>query len=309
MKADRTLLQILKAVNYSQTISEVADKLYLSQPYISNLLKKTEVTYQARLITRTKPIKLTAAGQAMINGLQAIISEEDRLVTAIDSLATAERPPLTIAVTDPFMSSQVTRLASVYAEANRRPKLEVRLLADNADPEELRHLDIVIGRKLLESDFMSLDLPVRQLYFFLSSNCLGYQPHQLYQPYSSAIFKSLNQTKYVGLADHSSFQRYVEMSFQKANLSLTTHMLVPTIADALRAVTTTSESTTITTLATAKQVFPKLDFNLIPIPSNFIALDTTINVRRGSNSAVKDLVDYLQGELIAAQKCEPARNS
>ena len=108
MKADRTLLQILKAVNYSQTISEVADKLYLSQPYISNLLKKTEVTYQARLITRTKPIKLTAAGQAMINGLQAIISEEDRLVTAIGSLATAERPPLTIAVTDPFMSSQVS---------------------------------------------------------------------------------------------------------------------------------------------------------------------------------------------------------
>lgn len=99
------------------------------------------------------------------------------------------------------------------------------------------------------------------------------------------------------------------MSFQKANLSLTTHMLVPTIADALRAVTTTSESTTITTLATAKQVFPKLDFNLIPIPSNFIALDTTINVRRGSNEAVKDLVDFLQGELIATQKRDSARHS
>lgn len=306
MKTDRILLQILKAVNYTNTISEVADKLYLSQPYISNLLKKTEETYHTTLINRRKPISLTTAGRTMIHGLQAVIIQEDRLAAAIEDLTPAENKPIIIGITDPFLSSKVTLLTSTYAHNHLKSKLEIRLLPDNADPEELRDLDIVIGEHLLGDDFTPSDLPMRLLYLFVSENCDGYQSDQIFQPYSSTVLKSLNTSTYIGLADHGRFQRYVEMSFQKASLSLTTNMLVPTPADALRAVATTPDSTTITTLENAKQVFPQLNFNLIELPSNFIALDTTINVRRDPSMEIQHLAIFLQAQLAACEDHAPA---
>lgn len=301
MKNDRTLLQILKAVNYTQTISEVADKLYLSQPYISNIIKKAEATYQITLINRTKPISLTVAGHAMLNGLEIIISEEDRLTAKISTLTSTEKRTITIGITDPFLSSKVTQLTSMYDQNNQQFKLEVRLLADDSNVEDVRDLDIVVGQHLLDPNFVPVDLPMRLLYLFVPDSCDGYQPGQLFQKYSSSILRSLNTTTYIGLAGHASFQRYVENSFQKANLILTTKMLVPTPLDALYAMAITPNSTTITTLETAKQVFPKSNFNLIALPSNFIALDTTINVRRDTGKSVKDLANFLQDKLISHQ--------
>ncbi|MFC6323161.1 LysR family transcriptional regulator [Companilactobacillus baiquanensis] len=298
MNANRILLQILKTVDYSQTISDVASQLYLSQPYISKLLKETESTHNVVLVNRTKPIELTDAGKIMVNGLQAIIDEEDRLNDSLNFLANQYNHPIRIGVTDPFMSSIVTELATKYYEEFQQ-KVQISLLTDITNNKEtLGGTDILIGRRLLDSRFEQIELPQRQLNLFVTNHCNGYQPDHLYQKFSTDFFDNMNMSKYVGLSGCDSFQHYVDMSFKKENIKLFTTILVPSAADALRAVNNLSQATTITTFSTAKQTFPNLDFNLIPLPAGFISLDTTINFRSGTSSDVKELVQFLRKKLL-----------
>lgn len=303
MSTTQTLLQILKEVDYAQTISDIANKLYLSQPYISKILKENEDVHRVQLVNRTKPIELTNAGRTMISGLQAIIDEEDRLNDSLNAIANADERPIRIAVTDPFMSSTVTELVTNYYQSCDHQKIQVSLLADVFNNKEvLSNFDILLGKRLKDSNFKQLEMPQRQLNLFVTDHCDGYQPDQLYQKFSTDFFETLNMVNYVGLAGCDSFQRYVEMSFKKENIGLATTVLVPTATDALRAVNNLSQATTITTISTAELVFPRLNFNLIPLPANFITLDTTINYRYGAGSMVSELAYYLQQELSSSNE-------
>lgn len=61
-------IQILENVNTSETITKLAAKLYLSQPYVSRLLKEMETEYGLILVDRQdKPISLTNAGRIVLN--------------------------------------------------------------------------------------------------------------------------------------------------------------------------------------------------------------------------------------------------
>lgn len=303
MSTNRILLQILKAVDYSQTISDVANQLYLSQPYISKLLKETETTHKIILVDRTKPISLTDAGRTMINGLQKIVDEENRLQDSLDAMARQDNQPIKVGVTDPFMSSLVTDLLTKNYEEYPSEKIQISLLSDfNNNNETLGGTDIIIGKRSLDSHFDHLEVPQRQLNLFVTSHCNGYLADKIYQKFSAELFDTLDMSNYVGLAGCDSFQRYVEMSFKKENINLSTTVLVPTAADALRAVNNLPQATTITTLSTAEQVFPELNFNLIPLPANFISLDSTISFRSSANSEIKGLAHFLQQQLLELNK-------
>ena len=61
------LYQILSTINQSRTISQVANQLYLSQPYISQVISKSEKKYQVKLVNRSSlPIELTKAGKQLL---------------------------------------------------------------------------------------------------------------------------------------------------------------------------------------------------------------------------------------------------
>lgn len=65
------LEKLLTSVKQAETLTKVAQELYVSQPYVSRILKQAEEKYQVQLVERQKnPISLTLAGQTLLNGLQ-----------------------------------------------------------------------------------------------------------------------------------------------------------------------------------------------------------------------------------------------
>lgn len=80
MSKDKNLYNILKTTLSVNTISDIAKKLFLSEPYISKLLKQTERKYNVVLINRNnKPIKLTKAGEVFLKDLQIILDSKNEL--------------------------------------------------------------------------------------------------------------------------------------------------------------------------------------------------------------------------------------
>ncbi|MTV81831.1 LysR family transcriptional regulator [Secundilactobacillus folii] len=299
MSTNRTLLHILKTVDYSQTISDIANRLYLSQPYISKLLKETESRHHVVMVKRSKPIELTEAGRTMIHGLQSIVDEEDRLNENLTAVANPVKQPIKIGVTDPFISGTISEAMTDYYVSHDEQRFSIRMLTDLNDHQEtMNNTDILIGRRLTGSQFEKLDVPNRQLSLFVTNHCRGYQPEQLYQKFSPDMMANLDLSTYVGLAGCNAFECYVDLSFRKENIDLIRAITVPTAADALRTVDRLPKATTITTLTTAKQVFPELDFNLIPLPASFISLETSINYRQNASANVIDTAAYLQRALV-----------
>lgn len=65
------LEKLLTSVKQAETLTKVAQELYVSQPYVSRILKQAEEKYQVQLVEHQKnPISLTLAGQTLLNGLQ-----------------------------------------------------------------------------------------------------------------------------------------------------------------------------------------------------------------------------------------------
>ncbi|GAT17953.1 LysR family transcriptional regulator [Secundilactobacillus silagei] len=300
MSTHRTLLNILKTVEYSQTLSDVAERLYISQPYISKLLKETENNYHVTLVTRTKPVKLTSAGMTMINGLQSIVDEENQLKDTLVTNSELHHQPIHIAMTDPFLSSIVSGAMTKYYAQHSERKLDIKLINDLSvvNEADMSNVDILIGKRIRDPHFSQIELPSRQLSLFISSHCQTFDPKLLYQRFQNGSLEALNDYSYVGFAGYDIFQRYVDLSFKKESINLATSITVPTAADALEAVNNIPHATTITTLATAQRVFPDHNFNLMPLPANFISLETTISYRDMTNdSEIIEIARYLYGEL------------
>lgn len=76
----KLIFQILNTVDEVKTISELAERLYLSQPYISQVLAKTERKYKVKLINRNQvPIELTSAGMQLKSDLNILLNDQAKL--------------------------------------------------------------------------------------------------------------------------------------------------------------------------------------------------------------------------------------
>ncbi|RHW52669.1 hypothetical protein DS834_01935 [Lactobacillus bombicola] len=71
------LLLFLETIETSNSISEAAQKLYLTQPYISRVIKKYEQKYNVILIDRNSYlIQITPAGHLLIKHLRKSLQLE-----------------------------------------------------------------------------------------------------------------------------------------------------------------------------------------------------------------------------------------
>lgn len=77
---EKLLHQILLTVEEVKTVSELANRLYLSQPYVSQLISKAEQHYHVQLVNRKKiPISLTLAGKELVKGMERIINDRKQI--------------------------------------------------------------------------------------------------------------------------------------------------------------------------------------------------------------------------------------
>lgn len=140
------------------SFSKAADRLFVSQPALSIIVKKTEEELGISLFNRnSKPIKLTSAGEYYIEFIRRIQAAEDDLQEQLNSLREQEAGTLNIGGSNFFCSYKLPGIFLQFKE--RYPKYKIALTEGN--PQYLSQLlqnsdlDLIVGVEQLDSKIYS----------------------------------------------------------------------------------------------------------------------------------------------------------
>ncbi len=92
-------LQYILTLAEEGSFSSAAQKLYISQPSLSQYVQKIEDELDVKLFERTKPLKLTYAGELYVQSIKNIIFEEDTLRKKISDIKNCKTGKLIIGTT------------------------------------------------------------------------------------------------------------------------------------------------------------------------------------------------------------------
>lgn len=118
-----------------KSFSKAAKSLYISQPALSNIVKKVEQELGVILFDRsTSPIKLTAAGDFYIKSIEQIMEIEKNTSKYFSTISSNSNQSVYICCSTFFCFHIMPNLISTFTELN--PKISVKLIEVNANDFE-----------------------------------------------------------------------------------------------------------------------------------------------------------------------------
>lgn len=144
---------LIYAVYQEQSISKAAKKLFISQPSLSAMIKKTEEEIGLPLFDRTcKPLRLTEAGQEYIKATEEIRHIESSFINYVASVNDLQAGALGIGSNQLLSSLVLPKYVSRFIRQYPRIRLEL-VDANSAELEEQMtagRLDLVIDNTELD---------------------------------------------------------------------------------------------------------------------------------------------------------------
>lgn len=299
---EKLLHQILLTVEEVKTVSELANRLYLSQPYVSQLISKAEQHYHVQLVNRKKiPISLTPAGKELIKGMEKIINDRKQIEQKLEQYFLKRQSLIKIALTPIWISSKTSKLIAELQQSFPDIQFEIYRVFTSADSVKMlenRSVDIFWGALLHDQGLIST-------YLYRSAACIIIPPsHPLYEKdqteiqFSSSKFNQLNGSEMVALTDNSAFQKIVDHLFEDDGIKFNKKIKVN---DFIGAGQLALDGFGITvTLNDVLDYLHKDDrkYNIMQIPTTIINLDVGISINEDSSAQVKSIAKKLCDILI-----------
>lgn len=155
MKITPEQFNYLLMVVEEKNITRAAEKLYISQPALSNFINKVESYYGVKLFDRSQnPVVLTYAGEKFIREMGKIIQIQQKFDNEMEELANHRISRLTIGIGNTRGCDWLPYLLPAYKE--EFPELDIKIIEGNSDQ---------IEQKLLAGtmDLSITTLPIRAL--------------------------------------------------------------------------------------------------------------------------------------------------
>lgn len=175
------LEKLLTSVKQAETLTKVAQELYVSQPYVSRILKQAEEKYQVQLVERQKnPISLTLVGQTLLNGLQKMRQTSQELTQQLEILSKTQAGHLTLAINQPFSAIDLPDI--LQKVQYQYPDLNLKVIEEttNRVANQLANsqVNLFIGRIINDPTLKVLYLRNDQLCLVVPKNASLYQPNK-----------------------------------------------------------------------------------------------------------------------------------
>ncbi|MGM0125968.1 hypothetical protein IGI37_003369 [Enterococcus sp. AZ194] len=144
-----TMLQFIEMLVKHGNYTKAAKSLYISQPYLTQVIKKKEKELGVEIIDRqTTPLQLTEAGRIYYHYLNRLLNEQNRFKKKLDTYTSPEKTILKVGV----LSSLGTYLLPLFLPEflSQHPQVKVELVEDVPHKNEIRtinsQLDFFIGQ-------------------------------------------------------------------------------------------------------------------------------------------------------------------
>lgn len=299
MSKDKNLYDILKTTLSVNTISDIAKKLFLSEPYISKLLKQTERKYNVVLINRNnKPIKLTKAGEVFLKDLQIILDSKNELAYDLEPFKKVRKSEIKIAFNQPWLETSAQSVIPFLVHEFPEFTFSFYDQTTNLAQENfLNHsIDIFVGKLLVNKNISSVHFIDSQLAFLIPSSCpLSKIKENTLTP---TIFKRFDNQKYISLTDDSFFQAMIDHLFQENEITLNK---VVKVSNSLmtRKLALQGMGYTVISKRFAREIAKdKLNVKIINIPKNMLQLNNGISILNSSPEIIKEIGNVLHHFLL-----------
>src|SRR5580704_12069772 len=135
-------LRYFRAVVEAGSMMAAAATLHMSQPPLSQAIRKLETELGVQLLTRSaRGVQPTSAGMYLLEAGSRLISEMDELSEHLRRHAEGTAGTLTVAAVPALMWARMPALIREHGDAS--PQVEIRLI----DPPPWTIIDMVIERK------------------------------------------------------------------------------------------------------------------------------------------------------------------
>ena len=221
MQNEKNLFDILNSVGSCSTIHEISEKIFLSEPYISKLLKQSEEKYEVKLVNRkTKPIQLTKAGAVVLKDLNQIINTRQLLKYDLSPYKDNNEYQIKIAFNQPWLETNSINVIKFLMKSY--PEIEFSFYEQTtnlAQQNLLNHaIDIFIGKVLVNEQIDSNYLLNAQLYFLVPDNLMS---EELGGPIlTQNTFTKFDNLSYISLTDDSFFEAMIDNLFSEHEIQL-----------------------------------------------------------------------------------------
>lgn len=300
MKLDEELIfKILDITKNCKSISEIAQQLYLSQPYISQVLKHAEDFYKVKLINRQRiPIYLTPAGEQVKNGLSKIISERNKVKTNLRPFIESEENTIRISYT-PIWSKQQ---GSIFKELQKRYPNTKFLLCNVFTSNTSYNLivnhtsDIFWGRYLKGKEITSTFLYRQIAYLLIPKNSPLFEKGKREIAFSNEKFNQLNGANLVSLENDSWFQQAVNHVFLDNGIKTIQSVIMNDFIGAAE-LAIQGLGINVTLANTLDYISTKEEFNYMKLPLSMLNLDTGLSISNEAPKKVQQIANSL-AEII-----------
>ncbi|KRM78659.1 transcription regulator [Lapidilactobacillus dextrinicus DSM 20335] len=217
------MLQFLEELMKHGSFTKAAKNIYVSQPYLTQVIKKKETELGIEIIDRqAHPLQLTEAGRVYYQYLLALVNEQDLLKKNLAKYTSPHKLILHIGV----LSSLGTYVLPLFIPQflAKYPEVKIELTEDVPVRNEQRvlndELDFLVGQnpETLSPQLTSYDRGTHGYYAVIPESSPLYQPGIVNLPAGSLDLKTLLQQKLILTQSGSAIRRQIDYLIQKLDI-------------------------------------------------------------------------------------------
>ncbi|HUQ32170.1 MAG TPA: LysR substrate-binding domain-containing protein [Pyrinomonadaceae bacterium] len=222
---DINQLEVLIAVANERGFSRAADKLYRTQPAISQAIRRLEEEVGEPLFDRSsKDGTLTASGQVLLKYAQQIINLRRDAKLAVKELKDLQRGKVTLGANE-YTVMYLLPVISVYRVRHPHIKIEVKRDLASRIPSEVLKRDVEIGIV----SFHPPDPALQTVPVATDELALIVAPHHQLAGKKIVSVKELGVESFIAHNVRSPYREKVVQTFEKHRTPLNISMELPTL--------------------------------------------------------------------------------
>ena len=296
---------LLKHGNFTKA----AKDLYISQPYLTQLIQRTEKELDITIINRqTSPLQLTEAGRLYYQYLYALEAEQDNFRKKISQYSSQEQYIVRIGI----LSNLGTFLLPLFLPdfSHKYPNIKIELHEDtpaNNDQKLLNgELDFFIGQnpETISPNLVIHHYGKHRYYAIIPESSNLYQEDQFLLAENSLSIKQILKEKLILTARGSAIRKQIDYLIQKTKVQAT---IVFESNNIFTIVELALNNMGVTFLPESVKInHAGGKFNLYPIPLELLSLDYFI-AHQGTKTLTleeKDLITIFLNKLEQDFDCK-----
>ncbi len=287
------LLLFLETIESSKSITEAAQKLFLSQPYISRVLKKYESKYNVSLVDRkTNPVRLTPAGHVFIKYMRKNLQLEENLRSELSQYTQNQFLTLKMGVSPPLGENfNLAVLPKLHMKFPNLVTKTVELTTPEAEKAfKDNQLDLFLGNPVYLENIERYSLHKDPQVLVLGSNSKLYHRGKSEIHLRKNDFQKLNNESFIVVDGESHYQEIVNSYFNEIGVNFYPKIHV---RDSLTALELANMGLGNMTTCIEPMSNKKYDnINYVKLPTDKLEIDFSISTIR-SKTKLFDEIEYV----------------